>query len=77
MTLLCWLIGHRRGVSKRGMHAGIPNVLGAECARCFQFIGPDWARTTEEHARIKRMGAVRRLKVTRPSNVREFRKVAK
>lgn len=73
--LFCFFLGHAL-IRQRQTVDGIPNVLGYRCLRCQTWV-PAIRRSAAEHASIKRLGIVRRLKVTKAGNVREFRKVAR
>lgn len=72
--LLCFFLGHAL-IRQRQTVDGIPNVLGYVCTRCQTWV-PAIRRSAAEHASIKRVGLVRRLKVTKAGNVRPFRRQA-
>jgi hypothetical protein len=62
MSLACWFSRHET-IRDRRVVEGVA-VLGFACVKCGHW-EPAVARTTAERARVARIGAVRRLKVSR------------
>ena len=60
MKWLCYVLGCDT-YRERRTHDGVKLVLGLTCRRCREW-HPVLVRTREERARLKRIGAIRRLR---------------
>jgi hypothetical protein len=62
-SLTCAWRGHDT-IRERRTHQGVPGVAGFRCQHCGDWT-PMLDRTSSEHARVARQGAVRRPKTRR------------